>query len=118
MWVKIVEMSSTPSNKKSAEIYGIGPEITDCDKEITGSELPTNGQILRTFLYYYNQQNVKTKKDAADSVIALKKPYYEKGEVLLPNDSYLRDKIFEFYNNDCQNTFGYKLKNEGTVKRD
>ena len=96
-------MSSTPSTRKSTEIYGIGPGITDSDKEITGSKLPTNGQILRTFLYYYNKQsvkNIKSKRDAADSVIAQIKPHYEKGGVLLPNDSHVRDKIFKFHDND------------------
>ena len=92
---------AAPLTRKSRELLGMGAGITAADMVITGCRLPTYKQVLRCFLFYYEewpQKDQKAQMQAADRTLELCKPHYECGGVVMPSDYNCRPRIIKFYN--------------------
>lgn len=83
--------------RKSTELFGLGPAITEEDSEINGSRLPTYGQVLRCFLYYYKNQRKGT---AAKSVFPKIEMHYIKAGITMSSNCHCCEKIESLYEKD------------------
>ena len=82
------ERSSTPTSaakvtRKTAEIFGLGSEITASDAEITGSRLPTCCQVLCCLMYHLQKgvSESRIRTEAAKIVPAKVLPFYGKANI-------------------------------------
>lgn len=83
--------------RNNAVIFGLGSGVTEADKHITGSRLPSKQQVLRCF--FYNKQKglaLNQKKwETAQITLGEIKPFYERGNIPLILDRKACEKIIK-----------------------
>jgi len=85
----------TMSTRNATKLFGIGAAISDSDKIIPGSKLPTNGQVLRCFLFNaHHKDDQKVLWSAAKEVMNQVKPHYLKSAIpMLPDTQCIKQTI-------------------------
>lgn len=95
----IYRSKSTPptSTRKTNDIFGIiGRGLTEDDRIIQGSRLPTSNQVLRCMMFHTQDEIGKqTKYGAADNVYKQLVDFYEKGNIPMISEIKAKEKIIE-----------------------
>ena len=77
-------MAAQSSTRRSKIIFGLGSCITVKDNEITGVRLPTCRQVLRSFLYHFEEEkscDKKFKRQCAKMVVDKVCVFYKKANI-------------------------------------
>ena len=91
-------MAAQSSTRRSKSIFGLGSCITANDKEITGVRLPTCRQVLRSFLYHFEEEkscDKKFKRQCAKTVVDKVCVFYKKANIPTVCDNACINKVLQ-----------------------
>ena len=90
--------------RKSTMVFGLGCAITLDDSEITGSRLPTCGQVLRCLMYVLQEGAPanRTKWESAKIVLAKVAVFFEKANIPMIAERYACEKILKLLDDNAK----------------
>jgi len=96
------------TTREAAAIFGLGAGITKKDEEITGCRLPTNGQVLRCYMFHQHEGSAqctvsnRTKRDNAKIVLENIIPFYLKGNIPMVSEKWGCEKIVQLFEKNAK----------------
>ena len=92
------------ATRKKKQVFGLGDGITENDKQITGSRLPTARQVLRCLMYHVKDGSSKKvkKRDCAKLVLSKVSTFYEKANIQMIADRKACERILELYKKNAK----------------